>query len=801
MLTISRTATEPAVARPAGTLWYSRPAERWFEALPIGNGRLGGMVYGGVDAERIRLSESTAWSGAPSRADVSPTARRELPAIRRLLFAGRHAQAQRLASEHLLGRPGSFGTNLPLPQVRLEFAGGGVARNYRRTLDLDTGTVRVEFDRDGTHVVREVFASHPHGVIALRVAADRPGAVSCTVGLDDTVLPGRSTATERGVAFSGHAFESRHSNGRQGAAVEIRVQVRAEGGTVRRHGDAFETVGADSVVVLVGVGTDWAGDDPVERVDALIAAAAEAGYDALRAAHMHDHGGLMRRVSIDLGDPGGAGALPTDARRERLGPARPDDDLVALYFQYGRYLTVAGSRADSPLPLALQGLWNDGLASSSPWTNDFHLDVNTQQNYWAVEPTNLAECHAPLFRLIHRIAETGRATAGQMYGAPGWVAHTVTNAWGYTAPGSGMGWGLNVTGGAWIALQLWEHYEYGRDERFLGEQVYPVFRDAAQFLLSYLVPEPDRGWLVAGPSESPENWYVAPDGTHCSVAMGNTVDRVFAEAVLRNCAEAATILGVDPELRERIATARAQLPPFQIGRHGQLQEWLHDFEDADPAHRHTSHLCALFPERQITPRATPGLARAAEVTIERRQRAAGWEQTEWVEANFAAYFARLLDGDRALAHLTNLIAEASEANLMSYSAGGVAGAEHNIYSFDGNAGGTAAIAEMLLQSDGEEIELLPALPSTWRAGSVRGLRARGGFTVDLAWRDGRLHRARIRSDRTATARIRYGDATADATFAPADELTVQPARDPIGSAGGPVRCAGPGWRLGPTPLS
>ena len=747
-------------------LFYDRPAERWFEALPIGNGRLGGMVYGGVGTEIVRLSESTAWSGAPSDTDVSPTALRELPAIRRLLFAGEYGPAQRLAAEHLPGRPSSFGTNLPLPRLRLDFA-GDAARNYRRALDLDTGLVRVEFEKDEIQHVRETFASHPHGVIAMRLTADRPAAVSFTATLDDTLLPGETTTTETGLAFRGQAVESLHSDGKQGATVEIRARFELDGGTLRRDADTVTITGADAVVVLVGVGTDWAGDDPAVRAGKLVAAT---GYEELRAAHVEDHRRLMRRVSIDLGEPV---ALPTDVRRERLAQGHRDDDLIALYFQYGRYLTVAGSRADSPLPLALQGVWNDGLASSSGWTDDFHLDINTQQNYWAAEPANLADCHAPLFRFVQRLAETGRGTARQMYGADGWVAHTVANAWGYTAPGSGLGWGLNVTGGAWIALQLWEHYEYHPDVEFLREQAYPVLRDAALFLLSYLVPEPAHGWLVAGPSESPENWYLAPDGAQCSIAMGNTADRVFAEAILRICGRAAAILGVDPDLRERVAEARGRLSPFRIGRHGQLQEWLEDVEEADPAHRHTSHLCALFPERQITPRGTPELARAAEVTLERRQRAPGWEQTEWVEANFAAFYARLLDGDRALAHVTRLITDASEANLLSYSAGGIAGAPQNIYSFDGNSGGTGAIAEMLLQSDGEEIELLPALPAAWRDGSVSGLRARGGFTVDLTWRHGQLQQARIRAGAAAHARIRYHDTTTDATWKPADELTFE----------------------------
>ncbi|MEV6843635.1 glycoside hydrolase family 95 protein [Actinoplanes sp. NPDC051411] len=751
----------------SSVLFYDRPAARWFEALPIGNGRLGGMVFGGVGTETVRLSESTAWSGAPSDTDVSPTALRELPEIRRLLFAGRAAAAQRLAAEHLPGRMSSFGTNMPLPRLRLEFA-GDAARNYRRELDLDTGIVRVDFDQDQNHYVREVFASHPHGVIAMRLTADRPGAVSFTATLDDTVLPGATTTTETGVAFRGRAVESRHSDGEQGTEVEIRARFEVEGGTLRRDGDLIVVTGADAVVVLVAAGTDWAGEDPAGRAETLVAAAAAAGYETLRTAHVEDHRRLMGRVSIDLGDPV---ALPTDVRRKRLTQGERDDDLIALYFQYGRYLTVAGSRADSPLPLALQGVWNDGLASTSGWTDDFHLDINTQQNYWAAEPANLAECHAPLIRFVRRLAETGRETARQMYGADGWVAHTVANAWGYTAPGNGIGWGLNVTGGAWIALQLWEHYEYQPDEDYLREQAYPVLRDAALFLLSYLVPEPAEGRLVAGPSESPENWYLAPDGTPCSVAMGNTADRVFAEAILRICGRAAAILGVDSELRERVAAARERLSPFRIGRHGQLQEWLGDFEEADPAHRHTAHLCAVFPERQITPRGTPELARAAVVTLERRQQAPGWEQTEWVEANFAAFYARLLDGDQALVHLTRLITDASEANLLSYSAGGIAGAPQNIYSFDGNAGATGAVCEMLLQSDGGEIELLPALPRAWRRGSVRGLRARGGFTVDLMWDDGQLREARIRSAGATRGRIRYRGTVTDVTWEPAEEFT------------------------------
>jgi len=763
----------PDIRVPPGTLRYDRAATRWFEALPIGNGRLGGMVYGGTDRERVQLSESTAWSGGPSATDLNPTARQQVPRIRELLFAGKHAEAQRLATEHLPGRASSFGTNLPLPEVQLAFPGRAPAQDYRRTLDLDTGLVTVTYAQDEVRFTREVFATNPHGLIAIRLTADRPGSLTFALSIGDGILPGTTTAADSSVIFAGHAYESLHSSGQQGAALEIRAHLEAEGGTVHHAGDTLRLEGANNALVHIVVGTDWAGADPRAHAESLLSAGLETGYESVRAAHIADHRALMRRVSLDLGSaPPELTALPTDARRERLASGKADAELIALYFQFGRYLTMAGSRSDSPLPLALQGLWNDGLASSAPWTNDFHLDINTQQNYWAAESTNLAECHEPLFGLLEKLADQGRATAEELYGAPGWVAHTVTNPWGYTAPGSGIGWGMNVTGGAWLALQLREHFEYGRDETFLRERAYPILRGAAEFLLGYAVEEPEHGLLVTGPSESPENWYLAPDGSRCSVSMGATADRVFMEAVLRICAESAELLGVDADLRNRIAAARRRLPPLRIGRDGQVQEWLHDYEEAEPSHRHTSHLSALFPERQITPRTTPDLARAAEVTIERRQQAPGWEQTEWVEANFTVYYARLLNGDAALRHLTSLIADASEANLMTFSAGGVAGAAQNIYSFDGNSGGTAGIAEMLLQSDGRDVELLPALPADWPDGSVRGLRARGGLTVDIRWREGQLAVASIRAARAADVRVRYGAELLEVQLAEGETLAL-----------------------------
>jgi len=771
-------------ADPSGNgtlLWYTRPANRWFEALPIGNGRSGGMVYSGVPVERVQLAETTAWSGAPAETDVSPTAREHLPVIRELLFSGRNAEAQRLSNEHLLGRPASFGTNLPLPELLIGFHHPDSYSGFRRSLDLRNAIVSTGYRAGGTTWSREAFASHADKVIAMRVRTGQRGRCGLAVWFGEALFPAEATVAGDVLMFDGQATETLHSNGEIGTGIRISARVLADGGTVRQAGDRIEVAGADAVTILVGIGTTWDGADAVADAAKILGSASKRSYAELRGRHVDDYQALFERVSLNLGQGDErVRLLPTDERRLAYAAGGRDPELETLFFQYGRYLTIAGSRADSPLPLALQGLWNDGLASSASWTNDFHLDMNTQQNYWAAETTNLAETHQPLIALVERLAESGRDTAAAMYGLPGWVAHTVTNAWGYSAPGRGPGWGLHVTAGAWIALHLWDHYDFGRDLGYLRRHAYPVLRGAAEFFLAYLCRDPDRGWLVTGPSDSPENWYLTPAGEVCAVSMGNTCDRVFVDALFGACIQAAGLLGVDAGLVARLEQARALLPPFQVGRHGQLQEWLTDWGEAVPSHRHTSHLCALFPLHQISPRKTPELARAAERTIERRQAAPGWEQTEWAEANFIAYHARLLDGDEAKKHLCALIGDATEANLLTFSKGGVAGAAQNIYSFDGNAGGSAGIAEMLLQCDGGELELLPALPADWSRGAVTGLRARAGLTVDIYWAEGRLFRACLTADRTVQMRVRTGTTVTLETLAAGEPRWIGPTEPATG---------------------
>jgi alpha-L-fucosidase 2 len=755
---LMRGAKSPPGRRTERTeLWFSKPAGRWMEALPIGNGRIGGMVFGGTSTERIALTESTLWSGAPSDKNINPTALDNLGRIRDLMFAGKYVEGGELCKEHLLGRPESFGTNLPMADLELTFDGGGDEQNYRRSLDLDEAIARVNYTRDGLQFHREIFFSNPDNVLVVRLTCSHAKSLSCRIGFAKLALPGEVLIEGNDtLVLRGHAFEHMHSNGRQGVAFETHVRVITDGGLVTHDGTSLRVSNADALTLQVAIATNYRGEDAPTRCARTFESLRQRTFAQLRSAHIEDHQSLFRRVSIDLGANSSAEQMPTDERRKAVQVGAADPGLSALFFQYGRYLTIAGSRPNSPLPLALQGIWNDGLASSMGWTDDFHLDVNTEQNYWVAEVGNLSECQTPLFNFIDDMRVAGRATASKMYGAPGWVSHVVTNPWGFTAPGWGLGWGIFPTGGVWLSLQLWQHYRFTADKQFLKQRVYPVFKEAAEFFLAYLVKHPKHDWLVTGPSVSPENWFLTSDGKACSESMGPTADRVLVYALLSACVEASTTLGVDEDFRAKAKDALDRLPPLQIGKHGQLQEWLEDFDEAEPNHRSTTHLISLYPEHQISPGATPALAQAARVTIERRVSQPNWENSEWGRANLVNYYARLLDGDAAHKHFVGLIAKAAEDSLLTYSRGGVAGAQSNIFSLDGNCAGAAGIAEMLLQSQAGEIHLLPALPSAWPQGSINGLCARGGVEVSLSWTGGELISATLKSKLGGTHPIRYG---------------------------------------------
>ena len=747
------------------TLWYRQPSKRWLEALPVGNGRLGAMVFGGVATERLALNESTFWSGAAGTNHNNPAAREQLPVIRKLLFDGQFQKAVDLITRHMLGRQGNYGSHLPVGDLQLQLRHAeGEVRDYRRDLDLDQAVAAVSYSIDGVRFTREVLASHPDQVMAVRLSADRPGKISFQMRFKANRNP--SQVQVRGndtLVISAEARETKHSDGKTGVTLAGLIRAVAKGGTVTAQGDVIEVTDADAVTVLIALNTTFVGATPAGSCEKQLAAAAARTYATLRARQVADHQPLFRRVSLDLG-PSPVAQLPTDQRLARLRRGEDDPALAVQFFQYGRYLLIAGSRADSPLPTNLQGLWNDNLACNMGWTCDFHLDINTQQNYWPAEVCNLSECHAPLLRFIESLRAPGRRTAQTVYGARGWVCHTITNPWGYTAPGWWTTWGLHPTAGIWIGSHLWERYRFTGEREFLRQHAYPTLKEAAEFFLDYMVTDPKSGWLVTGPSDSPENTFVTPNGQgNCSEYMGPTCDSVLVRDLFSSCIQASRTLGVDAQFRGQLEQALAQLPPLRVGKHGQLMEWLEDFEEAVPNHRHTSHLIALFPSDQITPRATPALAQAARVTLQRRLGRPDWEDVEWSRGNLINFYARLGDGDQAHKHLLGLLREDTDADLLTYSRGGIAGAPENIFVVDGNSAGTAGMAEMLLQSHTDEIELLPALPKAWASGSVKGLKARGGVTVDIEWKDGKASAFKLRAHKPQPVPVRVNGQTRSVT--------------------------------------
>ncbi|WP_019909465.1 glycoside hydrolase family 95 protein [Paenibacillus sp. HW567] len=750
-------------------IWYDKPAEHWEEALPLGNGTLGGMVFGNPAIERIQLNEDSLWYGGPMDRN-NPDTKEHLSEIRSLLLSGQIQEAEELAARVLIGVPDGQRHYEALGDLYLDSCDSEESMDdYRRELDLEQGVARVKYTARHVEYRREYFSSYPDQVFAVRLTASVPGNLSFKLlfGRGSVLGPSRwSGSLKRPVGF--HAYLDRigvnkqgdmiirgRSGGEEGIRFACAIRVLAEGGRLSYSGGQLVLDQADAATILVSACTDFR--VPKEQMEAecvrRIELAASKAYEQLLADHIVDYRKLFSRMKLTLQgseDHSSVSELPMDRRLDRIRSGKDDPELVSLYFQFGRYLLISSSRPGA-LPANLQGIWNKDMLPI--WDSKYTININTQMNYWPAESCNLSECHEPLFDFIGRLRERGRETAKVMYGCRGFMAHHNSDIWADTAPQdvcvTSTFWTM---GAAWLCLHLWDHYEYGRDVQFL-EDIYGTMKEAALFLLDFLVEDPS-GALVTCPSSSPENYYVLPSGESGALCYGASMDSQITRELFARCIESTEILQADLEFGETLRSALERIPQPAIGKYGQIQEWSIDYEEVEPGHRHISHLFALHPGSQITLQSTPDWAGAARTTLERRLKNGGGH-TGWSRAWILNMWARLEAAEQAYDNVMELLRSSTLPNLFC---------NHPPFQIDGNFGGTAGIAEMLVQSHAGVIRLLPALPASWPSGYIRGVRARGGYEVDMEWSSGQLQNVSIRALEPGSIVLSYGEQRVELHF-------------------------------------
>ncbi|MDW7695867.1 glycoside hydrolase family 95 protein [Flammeovirgaceae bacterium SG7u.111] len=751
------------------SLWYTEPATEWTKALPIGNGRLGAMIYGGIHQEQLQLNEETLWNGGPHDY-ANPDAYQHLAAVRKLLDEGKYIEAEKLAGK-MMGNPVKQMAYQPLGDLFLMFSQSEKSQNYRRELDLEKAVSTVSYTIGGVDYTRKTFASYPDQAIVMRLESSGRGKITFDLLLTS---PHRSTSE----VLDGNALLMTGQLGKrkergligpwegEGIKFAAKVKVLAEGGEVIDQGSKISVRDANSVTLVYVAATSFVNakdvsGDPVKKVNAYIANTEGKSFSQLYKRHTDDYSALFDRVSLDLG--GKNDDLPTDQRLKSVIDGGADPLLDEQLFQYGRYLMIAGSRPGTQ-PLNLQGIWNGTI--NPPWCSKYTININIQMNYWVAEVGNLSECHEPFLRMVGELQEPGKKTAEVHYKAGGWVVHHNTDLWRGTAPVDGAHWGMWPTGGAWLCQHLWEHYLYTGDIEHLKKS-YPIMKGAAEFFLDALVKNED-GYLITSPSISPEHSHggtnkdgMSSDRSGASLCAGPTMDLQILNDLFANCMKASEVLGVDKDFRKKVKKTKDRLAPMKIGKHGQLQEWQEDWDNPNNPHSHVSHLYGLYPSKQINPYDTPDLFEAAKTSLIQRGNSGGWPGAWRI-----SLWARVGDGDRAHSMLNNHVMHGLTSNLLS---------GRRVFQIDANFGATAGIAEMLVQSQNNEIHLLPALPKAWANGSVKGLRARDGFEVDIEWEEGKLVQCKIKSLLGKPLVVRHGEKTLEYSIAEGETITISEA--------------------------
>lgn len=723
-------------------LWYESPASIWEEALPLGNGKLGAMVFGTVEKEQIQLNEDTVWYGGP-RDRNNPDAKKNLPKIRELLLSGRIAEAEKLMKLALSGTPQSQHPYQTLGNLFLDF-GRLKYDKYERNLCLDTAVYTNTFVSNDVTYKREAFISAPDKVLVMRLTSDKKASITFSAVMT------REKFYENAYKIGNNGIMIDGNLGKGGSDFALMLKADAIGGTVETIGDQLWIQNADEVVLFFTAGTTFRMKDLREELEAVLDIAMTSSYEELKKRHIEDYRHLYGRVELRLEGAEEFDSIPTNVRLQKACEGNVDIGLSKLYFDFGRYLLIACSR-DGSLPATLQGIWNKDMRPA--WDSKYTININTEMNYWPAEVCNLSECHRPLFDHIKRMVPNGRVTAEKMYGCKGFVAHHNTDIWGDTAvqdhwnPGSYW-----VMGAAWLCTHQWTHYEYTKDINFLKEN-FPIMREAAEFFLDFLIEH--NGYLMTCPSVSPENTFILPNGETGANTVGVTMDNQILRDLFTQCIKASEVLGIDDELNTKIKETLDRIAPTKIGKYGQICEWAEDYEDAAPGHRHISHLYGLHPSEQITMDKTPDLAQAASVTLERRL-AHGGGHTGWSRAWIINNYAKLWDGENAYKNIELLLTKSTLPNMFD---------NHPPFQIDGNFGGCAAIAEMLVQSTMERIVLLPALPKKWEAGSVSGLCVKGGAEISLEWASGVLTKCVLMAKSSIDTYLVYKDKKVSLTLA------------------------------------